>query len=457
MWLALLLTGAGFLGDGTNRFPQANPPATWTADGPFAWRTALPTWSNASPVRFGTLVCTTEEPVTLTCLDAATGAVRWRAVHDVVGTLPAAEQGPLRERVTAYEQKAARVPELLREQSALRRELRRAEGTTELVARLEAISREIFEVQSSQAGLLDYLTPADQDQIGWATPTPVTDGQALYALFANGVVARHAPDGKTAWVRWLGAHPREPMNGYTFGVTASPVLAGGVLVVPYDDLLGLDPATGATKWTVPRWRDYGGPSVVTVGGVAYLASPDGRLVRASDGVVVLDGLPSTFFNVVAVDGTDLYTAASKGPHGSKEATVSRVTLAPGGPKGVTATVRWTKKATTGDRIYASPLVAGNRLVVVDSQGLLLTFDTATGADAGQLKLPSSSPGHYATPALVGDRVLVGSESGTSTFVRLAPAPTVLGSGTTEGFRSTPLPEGGRVYLRTLRGMVAIGR
>ncbi len=456
--LTLGLLGAGFLGDGTARYASAKMPSAWSPSGPFVWNTPLAAWGNAGPVLMGDLVCATEEPVSVVCLERTTGKVRWRAAHDVVSTLPASEQAALRTKVGAYEARAAEIPALLREQGQLRKDLRRAgaEAPADAVSRLEAISRTIFELQALKNELARYLTPPDQDQIGWATPTPVSDGSSLWVHFANGVVTKHDRAGATVWTRWLGEAPREPMNGYTFGTTASSVLVGGVLIVPFGDLHGLDAATGKTLWTVPRWRDYGSPTPVTVAGVRYLATPDGRVVRAQDGVVVLEGLPTTPFNSVMVQGTDLYTASSKGPHGGKEFTVSRVSLTPGGAHGVQSAVKWSRLVTARDRVYATPQVLGDRLIVVDSQGTLLTFDTATGADAGTINLPSNSPGHYSTPVVMGAQLLVSSERGITSFVSLTPSLTVTGTAEAEGQRSTALVDGNRVYLRTVRGVIAVG-
>jgi hypothetical protein len=60
--------------------------------------------------------------------------------------------------------------------------------------------------------------------------------------------------------------------------------------------------------------------------------------------------------------------------------------------------------------------------------------------------------------LVGDVVIVGSERAGTDLLRLGPAGvTPITTQRFEGYRSTPLPEGGRVYVRTAGGVVAIGR
>jgi outer membrane protein assembly factor BamB len=62
----------------------------------------------------------------------------------------------------------------------------------------------------------------------WATPTPVTDGKSVYAVFGGGGVAAVDWDGKLLWknldVDFYSRH----------GLGASPVLHEGLLIMPYD-------------------------------------------------------------------------------------------------------------------------------------------------------------------------------------------------------------------------------
>lgn len=455
--LAVVLSGAGFRGDGSARYPGATPPPVWSASGPAVWRTPLATWSNASPTLFGSLVCSTEEPVAVVCLDKATGKVRWRVVNDVVSTLPAAEQAGVRARVEAFQALEATLPGLLQEQSAIRRELRSSAAAPDAVARLEQVTQRVYAIHGQRTELGRYLTPADKDQIGWATPTPVTDGRSLWVLFGNGVVARFEADGTRTWARWLGEPPTDPMNGYSFGTTASPLLVDGVLVVGFRDLVGLDPATGATRWTVPRYRDYGTPAVATVAGQKVLLTPDGRAVRPRDGKLLATGLPATWFNTVDVVGADVYVAASMGRESPREFTATRYTLVAAGADAVRAQVVWTTKQASQSRVYATPIVHRGRLLVVDDNGTLYGFDAATGAPDAPQKLPTQGKGHYAGLVLVGDRVLVANESGGTAWIDVGTATVATPAGASDGYRCTPVAEGARLYVRTLKGMVALGR
>ena len=85
----------------------------------------------------------------------------------------------------------------------------------------------------------------------YATETPVTDGQRVYALFGMTALAAFTLDGEEVWTRDL--EPRQMRAGW--GTAASPALHGGRLFLQVDNeegsfLRALDAA--------PRARSFGG-------------------------------------------------------------------------------------------------------------------------------------------------------------------------------------------------------
>jgi outer membrane protein assembly factor BamB len=295
--------------------------------------------------------------------------------------------------------------------------------------------------------------------IGYATPTPATDGQALYALFGTGVIARIDATGHRTWARWLGAPPR-PMRGYPIGTAASPQLVDGVLVVPYGQLRGLDPATGADRWTSGPWTDFGTPAVARVGGVAWLVTPDGHAVRAKDGFVGATGLADIAWSSPTADGDHVWFAggASGDPHGPVTAhEVRLVRLVPTGV-GVRGEVVWKTTVPATARVYATPVVTQGRVIVVSDVGELAVLDAERGTLLQQLKLGGYSAGHTPSPVVAGSVLIVASEHGGTDLLRVSSAGvTPIATIPFEGSRATPLPEGGRVYVRTMGALVAVGR
>jgi outer membrane protein assembly factor BamB len=88
-----------------------------------------------------------------------------------------------------------------------------------------------------------------------ATPTPVTDGQRVYALFGTGDFITLDRDGKTLWQRQLFQEYGEYNSNHGYGT--SPLLRDKRLYVACmhqgpSYLLALDAATGKNVWKIDR-------------------------------------------------------------------------------------------------------------------------------------------------------------------------------------------------------------
>ncbi|MCB9665000.1 MAG: PQQ-binding-like beta-propeller repeat protein [Alphaproteobacteria bacterium] len=454
--LVLVLAGAGWRGDGTARAPAADPPLTLDPAAA-TWSTPLPGWGNASPVRLGDLVCTTAEPTHVVCADAARGAVRWQATNDRLDTVPAAERPAMQARLAEGADLGAKVRAGLSELSRLQRETRRHPDDASLPAQVAAKSAEVDRLQAEQDALRSWLTPPELDLIGYASATPATDGQRLYAMTGNGVVSAFAPDGRRLWARWLG-EPVRPMKGFDYGSVTSPQLADGVLVVGHRHLRGLDPATGAVRWEdAATWNHYGTPAVIDLGGLVLLALPDGRLLRARDGVQVAEGLGDISYTGPVADGDRVWWVGGHGHRG--DPSTNRATgwrLARSGD-GVTPTRLFDTALPKADRVYASPIVVGERLFVLTLDNTLSVLDAGTGATRGQVDLMPAltatgfaKPVGYANPTLAGSHLFLGWEEGLVAAVTVADTPAVAAvSVLGESARATPWFEGRTVWGRTL--------
>src|SRR5207253_3304255 len=87
----------------------------------------------------------------------------------------------------------------------------------------------------------------------YATETPVTDGERVYAYFGMTGVFCYDLDGKQLWKADLGAY-RTAMG---HGTASSPVLDGDRLFIQCDNdeksfLVALDKKTGKELWRIPR-------------------------------------------------------------------------------------------------------------------------------------------------------------------------------------------------------------
>lgn len=452
-----LLLGAGWRGDGTARWPEATPPARWAPDAP-TWKTALGSWGNASPVLVAGRVCTTAEPTTVLCVDAATGQLLWNASNDRIDTLPAAEAAAARTRLASRPDVERQLTEARQEVGALRRALRSVDAPADTAARLAAADDRLARLHDTLAELDAWTTPEVLGLIGYASATPATDGASLYVAFGNGVVSAFSPEGRRRWSRWLGPAVR-PMRGYDHGSATSPQLVEGTLVVGHGALHGLDPATGAVRWRDPEpWNHYGTPGLARVDGALVLLLPDGRVLRPRDGHVLATGLGDLYFTGPVGDGDVALWIGGKGHDGdpgSNRATAWR--LAPDGPDRVRATRLWDREVPGRQRVYTTPLVVQDRVWVLTTDDRLSALSLATGAALDDLALPPLlKPIHgygtaaYGQPTMAGELLFLGWQPGLVAALSLGGGPQVVATTTLpEGSRSTPVFEGRTVWMRTL--------
>ena len=74
--IPLLLSGAGWRGEGSGRFPSANPPISWSETKNIIWRANIGK-SYSTPVISGDKIFAACEPDILACIDKLTGKILW--------------------------------------------------------------------------------------------------------------------------------------------------------------------------------------------------------------------------------------------------------------------------------------------------------------------------------------------------------------------------------------------
>jgi len=103
-----------------------------------------------------------------------------------------------------------------------------------------------------------------------AAPTPVSDGENIFAFFSSNDLICLDLDGNLRWLRGL-THDF-PTLANDVGMSASPVVVGDIVVVQVESegasfAAGLDATTGQRRWTVPRPKaqNWTSPATMTVG------------------------------------------------------------------------------------------------------------------------------------------------------------------------------------------------
>jgi outer membrane protein assembly factor BamB len=170
-----------------------------------------------------------------------------------------------------------------------------------------------------------------------ASPSPVTDGERVFAFFQDFGLMAFTDEGRELWRLPLG-----PFNIF-YGFGASPILADETLILPVDQdagsyLLGVDTRTGKVRYKVDRpgvisgystptlYEPKGGPKQVIVPESFQLSSyavADGRRVWW------VRGLACEMKSVASIDGDTLYVNGWGFPQNQPGAQVPTVSFKEG--------------------------------------------------------------------------------------------------------------------------------
>ena len=154
-----------------------------------------------------------------------------------------------------------------------------------------------------------------------------------------------------------------------YGRSASPVLAGGKLLVTLSSLLALDPKTGETSWQADKAQAaYGTPAATRIGDVDVVLTPSGACLRISDGKILASKLGELLYSSPIVhDGVAYYV----GPD------AAAIELPKKAVDSFQPIFRWKSDDIEGE-MFASPLWHDGNLYCVNNQGTLYVVNAQTG-------------------------------------------------------------------------------
>ncbi len=326
----------------------------------------------------------------------------------------------------------------------------------------------------------------------YATETPVTDGERIYAYFGMTGVFCYDLTGKPLWTAKLGAY-RTAMG---HGSGSSPVVHDGRLFIQCDNeeksfLVALDAKTGKELWRVNRtertgwatpliWKNKVRTEVVCVG------SPRARAYDPATGKQLweLGGLNGQIKASPVASPEMLYVGTGGGPGGFGGFGGEGADETPGGRGGrgggrgfggrplfaVKAgasgdiTLKDGAKSNAGVAWYlpqagpstASPLLYDGFLYVLEDRGGLLScYDAKTGKQLYKERLPGAR-GFTSSPCASGGKVFCLDDGGTTHVVQAGPKFKVLGKNTiAEMCWATPSVGAGSLFLRTVDHLYCI--
>lgn len=236
---------------------------------------------------------------------------------------------------------------------------------------------------------------------------PSVDGGTVYVVARDGTgTAIDAANGK---IRWQAAGVRSSAGVIS---PAAPGLAGDTAILPFasGQIMAVSREDGSRLWVGAvsgkrNGRAYAGVGDVTgdpviAGGVVYVGSAAGRTVAmdAADGTRLWTA-PEGAMNPPLVVGGSVFVV-------NDEARLVRMDAATGEVIWATDMPYFTaEKAKKFKAISAhyGPVLAGGRVVVASSDGVLRLFNPVDGALVGQAEIPG---GAASAPVLAGGMLLV---------------------------------------------------
>jgi outer membrane protein assembly factor BamB len=264
----------------------------------------------------------------------------------------------------------------------------------------------------------------------YASETPVTDGQRIYAYFGMTGVFCYDLDGNLIWKKGLGSYPM----ALGFGTGSSPVLDGERLFIQCDNeeksfLIALDKKTGNKLWEMDRtersdwstpfiWKNRVRTELVCMGG-PHVRSYDPATGKQLWQLAGMQQMPKTSPAATA----DLLFVGSgyQAGFGSGIKPLFAVKAGASGDislkEGATSnkTVAWyLPQAAPG---LASPLVYEGLLYVPDQRGNVLTcYDAKSGKRVYRERLEGAT-GFTASPWAYGGKVFCLDGAGTTFVVK----------------------------------------
>ncbi len=242
--------------------------------------------------------------------------------------------------------------------------------------------------------------PAFGTSHGYASHTPVSDGERVYVLFGNTGVLAFDMKGNQLWQKSVGAE-----SAAMFGSASSPILYGDRLIVTAgaesESILALDKKTGEELWNegaASLSRCYSTPLIVknregedelliSAPYEVWSLNPDtGELKWYAETKVDMNAVPSP----ITQDGICYVIGGRSG---------GRAAIRLGGKDDATETnVLW---STSVGSYVSSPVLYNGHLYWVNDRGVAFCVDAKTGKEVAKKRLGGQ---FYASVVLIKDKL-----------------------------------------------------
>lgn len=290
--------------------------------------------------------------------------------------------------------------------------------------------------------------PKVSKDTGYAAPTMAVHGELTFAIFANGDLVCYDVSGNQRWGRNLGV----PNNHY--GHASSLIAFGELLFIQYDQkgaakLIALEAATGEEAWIAQR-------SKISWASPIYVHTPLGvqLILNSEQDVDAYD--PATgrlLWTIKCLDGevapSPAY-AANTVFVANEYATASAIRLDTGAGE-TKPEILWQWDDSLPE--VASPVGADRYFYIATSMGDIICLSIDEGVEVWRHEFDE---GFYSSPIRVGDRIYVLNRAGVMQIFRTGEAFELIGAPALgEPAFATPAYLDGRMYVRTAKNLLCI--
>jgi outer membrane protein assembly factor BamB len=257
---------------------------------------------------------------------------------------------------------------------------------------------------------------------GYASGSPVTDGERLWASFGSRGLYCYDLDGNLQWEKDLG----DMTSRMGFGEGASPALAGDLLIVPWDHEAGsfvvaLNKLTGEEVWRKTRdeRQTWTTPLIVEGAGKMQAIIPASNRTRSYDvatGEVIWEagGLTGNVIPMPVAGHGRVYVMSGFRGH-----SIQAIKLSSKGDVTDTDNIVWSVRR--GAPYVPSPVLSGDRLYMTKGNDAYLSCLNAHNGEVHFQDQPLPGVrGIYASPLAANGHLYIFGRDGTSVVVKDAP-------------------------------------
>jgi outer membrane protein assembly factor BamB len=302
----------------------------------------------------------------------------------------------------------------------------------------------------------------------YASETPVTDGERVYAYFGNLGLFVFDMDGKAVWSqRWGPFRTR-----YGWGTASSPVLYKDRIYVVNDNdehsfLAALDKRTGKQIWRVERdeasnwatpyiWESVRGPEIVTSATRKVRSYDiDGHLLWELGGMSSIV-IPTPFAQHGLLFLASGYVGDNVRPvYAVRQGARGDISLKEGETSN--QSVAWYQRQ--AGPYNPSPLVYGDYYYTLLDRGIMTCHEARTGREVyGKQRIDPEASAFTASPWASNGKIFALSEDGDTFVMQAGPEFKVLGKNSLDEMcMATPAIVRGNLILRTATKLYRIGK